>query len=229
MGKAAKEAAMKQEKANKAAAKEKASKVPAAEIPTCGPGDCLKAGKCHKTTAKGPFMCADLVTCCKVAPAVAPFSGMSWAHIPPPPPPPPVVPSAACVANRKKCTADKACAPLMKLDSIKATKAAGCQKSKGLLDLWFALTSTCPNTKYPGFQSNIPMWKEQITDMPVYKDTGTTGRFKANRGAGSICNMVTQLVDGFAAGFPDSASAPVASKVYATGKWSIPDDGWKGA
>merc|ERR1712054_479143 len=175
MGKAAKEAAMKQEKANKAAAKEKASKVPAAEIPTCGPGDCLKAGKCHKTTAKGPFMCADLVTCCKVAPAVAPFSGMSWAHIPPPPPPPPVVPSAACVANRKKCTADKACAPLMKLDSIKATKKAGCQKSKGLLDLWFALTSTCPNAKYPGFQSNIPMWKEQITDMPVYKDTGTTG------------------------------------------------------
>merc|ERR1712054_761381 len=173
--------------------------------------------------------CADLVSCCKVAPAVAPFSGMSWAHIPPPPPPPPVVPSAACVANRKKCSADKACAPLMKLDSIKATKKAGCQKSKGLLDLWFALTSTCPNTKYPGFQDNIPMWKEQITDMPVYKDTGTTGRFKANKGAGSICNMVSELVDGFAAGFPDSASAPVASKVYATGKWSIPDDGWKGA
>merc|ERR1712054_609293 len=225
--KAAKEAAMKQEKANKAAAKEKASKVPAAEIPTCGPGDCLKGAKCHKTTAKGPFMCADLVTCCKVAPAVAPFSGMSWAHIPPPPPPPPVVPSAACVANRKKCTADKACAPLMKLDSIKATKKAGCQKSKGLLDLWFALTSTCPNAKYPGFQSNIPMWKEQITDMPVYKDTGTTGRFKANRGAGSICNMVTQLVDGFAAGFPDSSSAPVAKTIYGKQKWAAPAGGWK--
>merc|ERR1719421_1351614 len=240
--KAAKEAAMKQEKANKAAAKEKASKaaskkklaqeektskVPAAEIPTCGPGDCLKAGKCHKTTAKGPFMCADLVSCCKVAPAVAPFSGMSWAHIPPPPPPPPVVPSAACVANRKKCKADKACAPLMKLDSIKATKKAGCQKSKGLLDLWFALTSTCPNAKYPGFQSNIPMWKEQITDMPVYKDTGTTGRFKANRGAGSICNMVTQLVDGFAAGFPDSSSAPVAKTIYGKQKWAAPAGGWK--
>merc|ERR1711998_644468 len=240
--KAAKEAAMKQEKANKAAAKEKASKaaskkklaqeektskVPAAEIPTCGPGDCLKGAKCHKTTAKGPFMCADLVTCCKVAPAVAPFSGMSWAHIPPPPPPPPVVPSAACVANRKKCKADKACAPLMKLDSIKATKAAGCQKSKGLLDLWFALTSTCPNAKYPGFQSNIPMWKEQITDMPVYKDTGTTGRFKANRGAGSICNMVTQLVDGFAAGFPDSSSAPVAKTIYGKQKWTAPSGGWK--
>merc|ERR1712216_798662 len=131
-------------------------------------------------------------------------------------------------ANRKKCKADKACAPLMKLDSIKATKAAGCQKSKGLLDLWFALTSTCPNAKYPGFQSNIPMWKEQITDMPVYKDTGTTGRFKANRGAGSICNMVKELVGGFASGFPDSATAPVASKVYATGKWSIPKDGYKG-
>jgi len=215
----------------KLAAEEKQSKIPPAEIPTCSYGECLdKKNKCQKTgTGKAPFMGADLVHCSDTKPAEAPYSGMSWAHIPAPPPPPPVVPSAACVATRKKCGADKDCAPLMKMDSIKATKTAGCGKSKGLLDLWFKLTSECPNEKYPGFQDNIPMWKEQITDMPVYKNTGTTGRFKANKGAGSICNMVTELVDGFASGFPDSASAPVASKVYGTGKWGIPDDGWKGA
>merc|ERR1711966_432812 len=105
--------------------------------------------------------------------------------------------------------------------------AAGCQKSKGLLDLWFALTSTCPNAKSPGFQSNIPMWKEQITDMPVYKNTGTTGRFKANRGAGSICNMVTMFVKGFAAGFPDSSKAPKAKTIYGKQKWAAPSGGWK--
>jgi len=115
----------------------------------------------------------------------------------------------------------------MKMDSIKATEKAGCGKSKGLLDLWFAMTSACPNSKYPGFQSNIPMWKEQITDMPVYKNTGTTGRFKANRGAGSICNMVTELVKGFAAGFPDSSSAPVAKTIYGKQNWAAPSGGFK--
>jgi hypothetical protein len=71
------------------------------------------------------------------------------------------------------------------------------------------------------------MWKEQITDMPVYKNTGTTGRFKANRGAGSICNMVTMLVKGFAAGFPDSSKAPKAKTIYGKQKWAAPSGGWK--
>merc|ERR1719453_2789591 len=227
--KAAADAALKAASAKKLKAEEKQSKIPPAEIPTCGPGQCLdKKNKCQDTNGvSAPFMGSDLVHCADKAPAMEPYSGMSWAHIPPPPPPPPVVPSAKCVALKKACKG--ACAALLKMDSIKATEKAGCGKSKDLLDEWFAITSECPNTKYPGFQDNIPMWKEQITDMPVYKDSGTTGRFKANRGAGSICNMVKELVGGFASGFPDSATAPVASKVYATGKWSIPKDGYKGA
>merc|ERR1711918_168966 len=83
-----------------------------------------------------------------------------------------------CVALKKACAKKKDCDALLKMDSIKATEKAGCGKSKDLLDEWFAITSECPNTKYPGFQ--------------------------------------------------DSATAPVASKVYATGKWSIPKDGYKG-
>lgn len=224
--KAAKAAAKK-----KLAAEEKQSKVPPAEIPTCSPGECLdKHNKCQETDGvHAPFMGADLVHCSKTAPAMKPFSGMSWAHIPAPPPPPPVVPSKKCKALEAKCAASLTCGPLLKMDSIKATEAAGCGSSKNLLDLWFAVTSECPNTKYPGFRDNIPMWKQQIDDMPVYKASGTTGRFKANRGAGSICNMVTMLVKGFAAGFPDSATAPVAGDVAATAKWSVPAEGWKGA
>merc|ERR1719453_572242 len=231
--------AAKKEKASKAAsakklkAEEKQSKIPPAEIPTCGPGQCLdKKNKCQDTNGvSAPFMGSDLVHCADKAPAMEPYSGMSWAPIPPPPPPPPVVPSAKCVALKKACAKKKDCDALLKMDSIKATEKAGCGKSKDLLDEWFAITSERPNTKYPGFQDNIPMWKEQITDMPVYKDSGTTGRFKANRGAGSICNMVKELVGGFAAGFPDSSSAPVAKTVYGSGKWDVPaaPDGFKGA
>merc|ERR1712096_472634 len=47
---------------------------------------------------------------------------------------------------------------------------------------------------------NIPMFKMQITAMPVYKNSGTNGRFKANRGAGSVCTMVKSLAAGMASG-----------------------------
>merc|ERR1711975_182679 len=222
---AAKEKAFKKKAAEKLASEEKASKQPAYEFPQCKGGQCLKDNKCHDTTATGPFMCADLVSCCDKAPAVAPYSGMSWAHIPPPPAPVPPKPSKKCLAEKAKCKADAKCAPLMAGDWVKSTKKAGCQKSKGLLDLWFAVTSECPYAKYPGFESNIPMWKEQIEDMPEYVDSGTTGRFKAKKGAGSICTMVKELVNGFAAGFPDSATAPEASSVGGM-KWEAPKGGW---
>merc|ERR1719482_1317374 len=39
--------------------------------------------------------------------------------------------------------------------------------------------------------------------MPVYRDSGTKGRFKANKGAGSVCTMVKSLVKGINAGFGD--------------------------
>merc|ERR1712196_362243 len=71
---------------------------------------------------------------------------------------------------------------------------------KGPLNKWFAMQSNCCNPKAIGFSDNIPMFKMQIDDMPVYKNTGTTGRFKANRGAGSVCTMVKSLVAGVQAG-----------------------------
>merc|ERR1711975_78803 len=184
-GKAKKEAAAKKAAKDKLAAEEKESKLAPTEVPTCDPGQCLDGTKCKDTDdTTGPFMCADLVSCCKTAPAVAPYSGMSWANIPPPPPPPPVVPSAKCVSLKKECDDDAKCKPLLSKDWVKSTEKAGCQKSKKLLDLWFAVSSECPYPKYPGFNMNIKMWKQQIDDMPEYKDTGTTGRFKASRGAG---------------------------------------------
>merc|ERR1711959_329655 len=48
-------------------------------------------GKCHKTTAKGPFMDTDLVSCTNKKPSEDMDAGLSWAGIPPPlalPPPP---------------------------------------------------------------------------------------------------------------------------------------------
>merc|ERR1712227_418200 len=225
--KAAKEKAFKKKAADKLKAEEKASKLPAKEFPVCEGGQCLKDGKCETTDdVSGPFFCADLVSCCKTAPATKPYSGMTWAGIPPPPAPVAPKPSKKCLAEKAKCEADDKCAPLLKKDWVKSTKDAGCQKSKKLLDLWFAVTSECPYAKYPGFESNIPMWKQQIEDMPQYQDSGTTGRFKANKGAGSICDMVKVMVDGFASGFPDTATAPKASDVGGM-SWEAPAGGWK--
>merc|ERR1712100_112116 len=42
--------------------------------------------------------------------------------------------------------------------------------------------------------------KMQITAMPVYKNSGANGRFKANRGAGSVCTMVKSLAAGMSSG-----------------------------
>merc|ERR1711988_445895 len=70
----------------------------------------------------------------------------------------------------------------------------------GSLMKFFAFGAACCDPKHIGFSDNIPMFKMQITNMPKYKNTGTTGRFKANRGAGSICGMVKSLAAGVAAG-----------------------------
>merc|ERR1712054_235761 len=70
----------------------------------------------------------------------------------------------------------------------------------GSLMKFFAWGAACCDPKHIGFSDNIPMFKMQITSMPKYKNSGTTGRFKANRGAGSICGMVKSLAAGVAAG-----------------------------
>merc|ERR1711881_600066 len=58
----------------------------------------------------------------------------------------------------------------------------------------------CCDPSHIGFSDNIPMFKMQITSMPVYKNSGTNGRFKANRGAGSVCTMGKSLAAGVSAG-----------------------------
>merc|ERR1712046_230878 len=66
----------------------------------------------------------------------------------------------------------------------------GCKGGKGSLMKFFAWGAACCDPKHIGFSDN----------MPKYKNSGTTGRFKANRGAGSICGMVKSLAAGVSAG-----------------------------
>merc|ERR1712139_277342 len=128
-------------------------------------------GSCHKVTAKGPFMGDDLVSCADKKPAEEADAGLSWAGIEPPLPP-------------EKCP----------------PATAACKGGKGSLMKFFAWGAACCDPKHIGFSDNIPMFKMQITNMPKYQNSGTNGRFKANRGAGSICGMVKSLAAGVSAG-----------------------------
>merc|ERR1712118_572909 len=160
-------------------------------------------GKCHKVTPKGPFMGDDLVSCANKKPAEQEDAGLSWAGIEPPLPPQKCPPaSAKCKSATAACKADKVCHEAIKKGCFAGSIHVGCAKGagKGPLNKWFAMQSNCCNPK-AGFSDNIPMFKMQIDDMPVYKNTGTTGRFKANRGAGSVCNMMKSMVAGAKSGF----------------------------
>merc|ERR1719335_783452 len=161
-------------------------------------------GKCHKVTPKGPFMGDDLVSCANKKPAEQEDAGLSWAGIEPPLPPQKCPPaSAKCKSATAACKADKVCHEAIKKGCFDGSIHVGCAKGagKGPLNKWFAMQSNCCNPKAIGFSDNIPMFKMQIDDMPVYKNTGTTGRFKANRGAGSVCNMMKSMVAGAKSGF----------------------------
>merc|ERR1711959_834480 len=217
------EANQKQQKANRAAKAEKASKhaaekkgkadeksTKASTKPDLAIKECkidgsecqTPDGKCHKVTDHGPYMADDLVSCSKTKPAEAADAGLSWAGILPPLPPakcPP--PSAKCKAAKKACIADGKCHKAMGMGCFKGSTYVGCHRGKAALNKWFAFGAECCNPKAIGFKDNIPMFKMQITDMPVYKNSGTTGRFKANRGAGSVCTMMKSLVAGASAGF----------------------------
>merc|ERR1712139_152247 len=181
------------EKKSKADEKEtKASEASDEEIKECAidGSECqTKDGKCHKTTPKGPFMGDDLVSCSKTKPAEEGDAGLGWAGIEPPLPAESCPkPDAACKAAAKACDADGSC---------KKAKAKGGKKG---LNAFFAWSSACCDPKNIGFSDNIPMFKMQITAMPVYKNSGTNGRFKANRGAGSVCTMVKSLAAGMSSG-----------------------------
>merc|ERR1711881_721753 len=109
-------------------------------------------------------------------------------------------PSAACKKSAKACDANKQCAAAKAKGGTKGIVDVGCHGGKGGLNAFFAWAADCCDPKNIGFSDNIPMFKMQITSMPVYKDSGTHGRFKANRGAGSVCTMVKSLAAGMASG-----------------------------
>merc|ERR1711981_102468 len=158
-----------------------------------------KDGKCHKTTPKGPFMGDDLVSCSKTKPAEEEDAGLGWAGIEPPLPAESCPkPDAACKAAAKACDADGSCKKAK--GGTKGIVDVGCHGGKAGLNAFFAWSSACRDPKNIGFSDNIPMFKMQITAMPVYKNSGTNGRFKANRGAGSVCTMVKSLAAGMASG-----------------------------
>merc|ERR1712178_46371 len=158
-------------------------------------------GKCKKVTPKGPFMGDDLVSCADKKPTEEADAGLSWAGIEPPLPPqkcPPV--TAACKAAKKKCGGLKTCKAGMAKGAVKGLIHVGCKGTKASLMAFFAFGAHCCDPKNIGFSHNIDMFKMQITSMPVYHNMGTTGRFKAYHGAGSVCGVVKSLAAGVAAG-----------------------------
>merc|ERR1711907_930933 len=84
--------------------------------------------------------------------------------------------------------------------AVKGLIHVGCKGTKASLMAFFAFGAHCCDPKNIGFSDNIDMFKMQITSMPVYHNMGTTGRFKAYHGAGSVCGMVKSLAAGVAAG-----------------------------
>merc|ERR1711881_410140 len=216
------EAGQKKAKADRAASQEKASKKAAEkkgkadeketkaseasdeEIKECkiDGSECQTPdGKCHKTTPKGPFMGDDLVSCSKTKPAEEEDAGLSWAGIEPPLPAESCPkPSAACKKSAAACDKNGACKAAKAKGGTKGIVDVGCHGGKKGLNAFFAWASNCCDPKNIGFSDNIPMFKMQITAMPVYKNSGTNGRFKANRGAGSVCTMVKSLAAGMSSG-----------------------------
>merc|ERR1712216_36680 len=164
--------------------------------------ECQKPdGSCHKVTPKGPFMGDDLVSCADKKPAEEAGAGLSWAGIEPPLPPEKCPPAtAACKAAKSACGADKYCKAGMGKGAVKGLIHVGCEGTKTSLGKFFAWAAHCCDPKNIGFSDNIDMFKMQITNMPVYRDMGTNGRFKAGRGAGNVCSMVKSLAAGVAAG-----------------------------
>merc|ERR1711970_1414667 len=157
-------------------------------------------GKCKKTTPKGPFMGDDLVSCADKKPTEEADAGLSWAGIEPPLPPQKCPPAtAACKAAKKKCGANGSCKAGMGKGAVKGLIHVGCKGTKAALSKFFDWAAHCCDPKNIGFSDNIDMFKMQITSMPVYHNMGTTGRFKAYHGAGSVCGMVKSLAAGVAA------------------------------
>merc|ERR1712072_6799 len=86
----------------------------------------------------------------------------------------------------KKCSGLATCKAGMKARATKGLIHVGCKGTKASLNAFFDWAAHCCDPKNIGFSDNIDMFKMQITSMPVYHNMGTTGRFKAYHGAGSV-------------------------------------------
>merc|ERR1711959_615896 len=195
-----KDSKMKTEAQNKADMEIKECKIDGSE---CQSPD----GKCHKTTSKGPFMDVDLVSCSDKKPVKNEDSGLSWAGVEPPLLPekcPPV--DRRCKTATDLCNQDLGCRKASVMGAMKGSLYIGCKEGKASLNAWFNFKANCCDPKNIGFSDNIPMFKMQIENMPTYTASGKTGKFKHNKGTGSVCGMVKSLVAGVQAGLEKKKS-----------------------
>lgn len=130
-----------------------------------------------------------------------------------------VKPTAKCLALRKAFYSSKVGKTHKTAESIAcAGKALTADAAKKALEEFFNMGSECPTTCDKGSDvhvkevdgddtvnkicitsADVGMMKEQITDMPIYHDMGTGGRFKAGPPP-AICRMVKNFMAGWAAG-----------------------------
>jgi len=190
--------------------------------------ECQKGNKCIKiNNSKGPYMAKDGFSCSNVKQSWVgdedESGGLAWAGIDQEAAP--LAPLKA--ADPKKCdaltkgakglfktaiTSKKSC-PL--LTAACATKVTFKERRHAMLSV-FDWTAACKPWCYPGTATktadgvqdtwgicldaaDVMQAKEQITDMPSYKASGTGNRFPAGP-KGDICKMAKMFVCGFAAG-----------------------------
>merc|ERR1711871_682957 len=190
--------------------------------------ECQEGNKCKKIdNSKGPYMAADGFSCSKVKQSWVgdedESGGLAWAGIDQEAAP--LEPLKA--ADPKKCAAlttgatglfktaitSKTSCPL--LTAACATKVTFKERRHAMLSV-FDWTAACKPWCYPGTATktadgvqdtwgicldaaDVMQAKEQITDMPSYKASGTGGRFPAGP-KGDICKMAKMFVCGFASG-----------------------------
>merc|ERR1711871_1908162 len=198
-----------------------------AECATDG-SECQEGNKCKKIdNSKGPYMAADGFSCSEVKQSWVgdedESGGLAWAGIDQEAAP--LEPLKA--ADPKKCDAlttgatglfktaitSKTSCPL--LTAACATKVTFKERRHAMLSV-FDWTAACKPWCYPGTATktadgvqdtwgicldaaDVMQAKEQVTDMPSYKASGTGNRFPAGP-KGDICKMAKMFVCGFAAG-----------------------------
>merc|ERR1711998_387701 len=117
---------------------------------------------------------------------------------------------------------DMAKAPLISMACIAPLGSRAPDVTKAQLqsefEEFFHLASVCPPLCYPDSQVSVTsagttdsesicptsgemvMMKQQVEDIPIYKSSGTGGRFPPGNKASELCTFVVQMMQGYAAG-----------------------------